>query len=259
MHVKPKKSLGQNFLIDKNIQAKIIDSLKLGAQDTVLEIGSGRGELTRLISPKVKKVYAVEIDSKLCATLESNLKQFKNTEILNCDILKLDLQKLITGAKIKVIGNIPYYITTPIIELMVKHRSLINEIFLTVQKEFACRITASSGSKDYGSFSCFVQYYTNPEKVFLIKRLSFYPAPKVDSCFLRLVVKKRLPLGKRQEEALFKIIRAAFNQRRKTLRNSLRDVLPQMKLERFFLERAINRNIRPETLSLEHFIFLSQM
>jgi 16S rRNA (adenine1518-N6/adenine1519-N6)-dimethyltransferase len=259
MRFKPKKSLGQNFLIDKNIQAKIINSLGLCPQDIVLEIGAGRGELTHLIAQRVKKVYAVEIDSKLCGNLESSLSEFKNIQILNNDILKLDLKKYSKDAKFKVIGNVPYYITTPIIELLIKYRALINIIFLTVQKEFATRIAASSGTKDYGSFSCFVQYYTLPQKLFLIKKSSFFPVPKVDSCFLRLTPRERSSLNKNQESVLFKIIRASFNQRRKTLRNSLKELVTPEKLESFFKAIGKDNNIRPEMLTLEDFITLTKL
>ena len=259
MHIKPKKSLGQNFLVDKNIQAKIIDSLGLGPQDIVLEIGAGRGEITSLISSKVKLVYAIEIDSELCDILKLSLKEPTNVRILNCDILKLDLKKYFSKTKITVIGNIPYYITTPIIELLFKHRLIIKRIFLTVQKEFADRVTACPGTKNYGSFSCFVQYYTHPKRVFLVKKTSFFPTPKVDSSFLRLDIKEKLALDEGQEEGLFKIIRAGFNQRRKTLRNSLKGVISAEKLERFFIDQRIDKNIRPEMLSLENFINLFKM
>ncbi|MEK6727406.1 MAG: 16S rRNA (adenine(1518)-N(6)/adenine(1519)-N(6))-dimethyltransferase RsmA [Candidatus Omnitrophota bacterium] len=258
MHLKPKKRLGQNFLTDKNIQNKILGSLELKPSDFILEIGAGSGEFTGLLAKKVKKVYAVEIDRDLYSLLEERIKDYTNVSVIKKDILKLNLQRYFAGLnkKIKVFGNIPYYISTPIIVHLLKFRRNIEIIFITVQKEFAKRITASAGSKDYGSLSCFVQYYTNPKKVFEIKRTSFFPSPKVDSCLLRLDPREKMPLGTVKEEFLFKAVRAAFNQRRKTLRNSLKGLLPPEKLERFFLKYSIDKNTRPESLAPQDFINL---
>lgn len=258
MHFKPKKRLGQNFLTDKNIQNKILRSLELKPSDIILEIGSGSGEFTALLAKKAKKVFAVEIDRDLYGLLEEKIKGYRNVRMLKKDILKLNLQSLSLGLsqKIKVFGNIPYYISTPIIEHLLKFKEKIETIFITVQKELAKRIVASAGSKEYGSLSCFVQYYTNPKKIFEIKRASFFPSPKVDSCLLRLTLRQNLPLGTSKEELFFKTVRAAFRQRRKTLRNSLRNHLPQGKLERFFQKYSIDRNDRPESLSSQDFINL---
>ncbi len=259
MQIKPKKSLGQNFLTDKNIQNKIIDSCQLTPQDTVLEIGSGRGELTCLIADKVEKLFSVEIDKSLYDGLKLRTKEFKNFKLINKDILKFSLRGYFRGLekKLKVVGNVPYYISTPIIEHLLKYKDKIDKVFITVQKEFARRITASPGSKEYGSLSCFVQYYTEPKIIFYIKRNSFYPAPKVDSALLRLEI-RRLPSVKPDNEKLFfKIIRAAFNKRRKTLRNSLEGVLPLKKIEAFFKKYGINKDIRPEDLSLADFANLA--
>jgi len=258
MRVKLKKRLGQNFLTDKNIQNKILGSLELKTSDLILEIGAGSGEITCLIAKKAKKVYAVEIDPDLYGLLEEKTKDYTNISAIKKDILKLDLQKIFAplNQKIKVFGNIPYYISTPIIAHLLKFRKNIETIFITVQKEFAQRITASAGSKDYGSLSCFVQYYANPKKVFEIKRTSFFPPPKVDSCLLRLDPREKLPLGTVKEKFLFKAVRSAFNQRRKTLRNSLKGLLPPKKLERFFLKYSMDKNIRPESLAPQEFINL---
>lgn len=258
MRVNLKKKLGQNFLTDKNIQSKILGSLELKTSDLILEIGAGSGEITCLLAKKAKKVYAVEIDPDLYGLLEDKVKDYANINVIKKDILKLDLQKIIAplNQKIKVFGNIPYYISTPIIAHLLKFRKNIGIIFITVQKEFARRITASAGSKDYGSLSFFVQYYTNPKKVLAIKRSSFFPPPKVDSCLLRLEPREKLPLGTVKEKFLFKVVRAAFNQRRKTLRNSLKGLLPPKKLERFFLKYSIDKNTRPERLTRHDFINL---
>ena len=253
MHPKPKKRLGQNFLVDKNIRRKIIEACTLKSSDIVLEIGAGRAEITDLIVNKKSKVIAVELDSNLCTFLKEKFKDSANVEIINQDILKFDFKKKFKKEKIKVIGNIPYYISSPIIEHLFKYRDKISSIYLTVQKEFARRVVAHSGSKDYGSFSCFVRYFSEPKILFHISKTCFYPAPKVDSSFLRLDLRRKLAFSKKQEKLLFKIIRAAFNKRRKTLRNSLEGVVPPKKLEKFFAEYGIDSNTRPEKLSLQDF------
>lgn len=262
MRVKPKKSLGQNFLVDKNIRNKIINCCQFKESDTVLEIGAGRGELTRLIAEKAGKVYAVEIDYFLSKCLKESFKNNAGVKIINQDILKFNLKKCFGRNKnksIKVVGNIPYYITTPIIAHLLKFKYNISVIFLTVQKEFAGRMAARPGSKDYGSFSCYVQYNTNPKMIFLIKRTCFFPAPAVDSCFLRLEVRQIPPVELCDEKLFFKIIRGAFSKRRKTLRNSLEGIIPQTKINNFFDKFGIDWNIRPEKLSLQDFANLTNL
>jgi len=260
MYIKPKKRLGQNFLVDKNIQSKIIAALELNPDDTVLEIGAGRGEFTCLIARLVKKVYALEIDKYLCPVLENNCQDFPNIKIVNGDILKFNLSAELKNikAKIKVFGNIPYYISSPIIEHLLNERKIISSIYLTVQKEFAERVVATPGSKDFGSLSCFVQFYSCPKIMLNISKNSFFPAPKVDSSLLRMDIFTKKRLNKSAEEMLFKITRAAFNKRRKTLRNSLDEVVPMDKLNDFFTEFKINPNTRPECLSLNDFINLAK-
>lgn len=259
MRLKPKKRLGQNFLIDSNIREKIIEHCKLCPDDFVLEIGSGRGEITGLIAERAAKVLAVEIDRDLCEVSEDNLKSLSNAEVVNQDILKLDFTKYLEKSKkIKVIGNIPYYITTPIIERLLELKDLIESIFITVQKEFALRAAAQAGSKDYGSLSCFLQYYTSPKILFTIKKTCFSPVPKVDSCLLELKIREKPPVETGDEDLFFNIIRAAFNKRRKTLRNSLKEIIPQNKLELFFEKYKINRKVRAEELTLFDFANLTK-
>jgi len=263
MYSKPKKSLGQNFLVDNNIRGKIVASCAFTSQDTLLEVGSGRGELTFLFSEIVKKLYAVEIDQRIYAHLQEKLSACSNCLLIKGDILKIDLRDLLakerTEEKIKVFGNIPYYISSPLLEYFINSRDLISEIFITVQKEYALRLVASAGSKSYGSLSCFVQYYLEPELLFNIKKNSFFPAPKVDSSFLRLKVRRKNPWAVADEGLFFKIIRGAFNQRRKTLRNSLEGVIPQQSLDDFFKLSGVDKNIRPEALSLADFAALSNL
>jgi len=258
MQIKPKKSLGQNFLKDANIQNKIIRACGFGSLDSVLEIGAGTGIMTGLIAGNVSKVYAVEIDRALIPVLTDNLKTYTNIKILHQDILEFDLHKL-NAAKLKVLGNIPYYITTPIIEHLLGFRHKIEVIYLTVQKEFGQRMVALPGSKAYGSFSCFVQYYTKPEILFTIKKNSFYPAPKVDSCFLRLKIREEPAVKVKNEVMLFKIIRTAFQQRRKTMKNGLEELIPNRKLEEFFRLYDINPRIRAEDLALQDFANLANL
>jgi 16S rRNA (adenine1518-N6/adenine1519-N6)-dimethyltransferase len=261
MYIKPKKSLGQNFLVDKNIRKKIISACDFSKEDIVLEIGAGRGELTQGIAASgVKKIYAVEVDQRITGVLKDNLQNFTNIEIVPQDILKFNFDNFFKKEKnkIKVIGNIPYYISTPIIEHLFCWRAKIDTIFLTIQKELAERIAASPGSKKYGSLSCFIQYCAKPQALFVIRRNSFFPVPKVDSVFLKLKILPEPPVVIQGEEAFFKIIRSSFNQRRKTLRNSLKGVIPQEKLGNFFREYGINTNARAEELSLQDFAHLSE-
>lgn len=263
MIVRAKKRLGQNFLIDKNIQKKIINASKLNSGDIILELGSGRGELTCLIAERVKKVYALEIDPTLCAILKENLKNNANVELINQDILKFNLEEYLEKAKIedkvKVVGNIPYYISSPILQRLIDWKDKINVAFLTVQKEFARRAIAQPGEKDYSSLSCFLQYYSQPRILFRIKKTSFYPLSKVDSCFLELRIRNRPSVSVKDEHLFFKIIRLAFNQRRKTLRNSLKGIISQKRLESFFKKYNLDVNIRPERLAPKDFAELANL
>lgn len=255
----PKKRLGQNFLVDRNIQKKIIASCQFTPDDVVLEIGPGEGALTGLICPQVKYLYAVEIDRQLCQALKDKFSHLDNLQIINQDILRYDFNRLSGPGKIRIIGNIPYYITTPIIERIVGFREGISEVFLTVQKEFAERMTASCGSGEYGSFSLFIQYYTQPKIIFTIKKGCFLPVPKVDSSFIRLNIRNKPVVEPKNEEFLFRVIRTAFNQRRKVLRNSLQGVVAESKLGLFFSKYGINPRIRPEELTLEDFLRLADL
>lgn len=265
MRIKPKKSLGQNFLVDKNIQRKLVSAYALKKSDHVLEIGAGYGQLTKLIADIAAFVYAIEIDASLCRILKHNLREYRNVCIINEDILKFNLGKyfgkLKEKGRVKVIGNIPYYITTPIIEHLFKYRDKIETIFMVVQKEFSQRIAAGPGSKEYGSFSCFIEYYATARKIFVIKKNSFSPKPKVDSCLMEIRIRKApaVKLKTNNEKLLFRIIRAAFNKRRKTLRNSLKSTIPPEKLLIFFNRYNIDANIRPESLSLENFANIANL
>lgn len=250
-----KKRLSQSFLIDKNIVKKIIESCELKKKDSVLEIGAGRGELTIDLSKEVKKLIAIEIDKRLCEILKMKLKDVDNVKVVCKDILKYRLPK----EKLKIIGNLPYRIATPIIIYLIENRSKISNIFITLQKEFAERIIASPGNKDYGSLSLFVQYYTEPQILFTIKRSCFWPPPKVDSVFLRLNLRERPNFFIKDQDLLFKIIRKAFSQRRKILKNSLIGLFPKERIEEIFRELKLNTFVRPEELSIEDFCRLANL
>ena len=264
MRIQPKKNLGQNFLIDQNIRNKIIGALELKPEDIVLEIGSGKGELTQAVAQRVNKVFGLELDKRLYNFLDSTLAcAGKNIEIINSDILKFDIAKFLKQNKIKgrikVFGNIPYYISSPIIEHLLKFRDRIDTVFITVQKEFAARVAALPGGKDYGSFTCFTQYYTFPRIIFNISRNCFKPSPKVDSSFLELRIREKPAVYLKDETLFFRIIRGAFNQRRKTLRNSLSSIVSEKALSSFFEKSGLDKGVRPERMSLEDFALLSNL
>ena len=248
----PKKNLGQNFLIDIRIQRKIIQACDLKAEDVVVEIGPGQGVLTRLIAPQVKKLICVEADRDLIEPLRLGLSS--SVEIVHADFLKWDMSQLPPG--VKVIGNIPYYISTPIIEKLIQDRTRLSAAFLTVQLEFGGRLTAKPGGKDYGSLSCFAQYYADIKMLFKIKNACFKPAPKVDSCFLSLVMRSQREESASDEEFLFKLIQTAFQQRRKNIVNSLKGLLGREKLEEALKALGIDPNARAENLTLSNYIGL---
>ena len=257
----PKKNLGQNFLTDIRSQEKIVRSCDLKADDIVVEIGPGQGVLTRLIAPKVKRLICVEADRDLIEPLRSSLPS--SVEIIHADFLRWDFQDQVRS--VKVIGNIPYYISTPIIEKLIENRTKISEAFLTVQLEFGQRLTAKAGGKDYGSLSCFAQYYADIKMLFKIKNTCFKPAPKVDSCFLRMMLNGPGPLSSRDqvrsdfvdEEFLFKLIQTAFQQRRKNIVNSLKSLAGKERLEEVLKALSIDPNARAENLTLSNYIELS--
>lgn len=271
--IRPSKRLGQNFLTDKNVRKKIIDGINLTKEDTVLEIGPGLGALTKDLCKNAKKVIAIEKDTRLYKILKNKIasrqggqasqdirtqapRKDGNLILLNGDILKY---KFTNKEKIKVVGNLPYYISSPILIHLIENRSFLDSIFVTVQKEFAGRLTAKPGSKIYGAISCFVRFYTEPAILFDVKKTSFYPVPEVDSCFLKLNVRDK-GLYLTNEQKLFKIIRACFEQRRKIILNSLYSSgeFRSKKQTLEILERAgISPKQRPETISLAGFVSLT--
>lgn len=254
----PLKRFGENYLIDGNVKDKIVAEALAGSHDTILEIGPGFGALTFDLASSGANVVAVEKDKKAFEILRDLVKDGPpKLKIFNEDILEYDLNKVFTGDKIKVIGNLPYYITTPVIEYVIRNRSIIESALIVIQKEVADRLLAPPGSKNRGSISCFVQYYTKPEYLYTIKRASFYPVPDVDSSLLRLNVLNRPAHHVKDEIAFFKIIRGAFNQRRKSIINSLsrEQVLniPKEELSSLLKNLNIDPASRPEDLPLSSF------
>lgn len=254
----PLKRFGENYLIDKNIKDKIIREAAVSGTDTVLEIGPGLGALTIDLAESGAEVFAVEKDPKAFRILEELVfEKYPNLHLFNDDILKFDLKKTAGPKKIKVLGNLPYYVTTPIIEYLIQNGRMIESALIVIQKEVAGRLSAKPGSKDYGSLSCFAQYYTKPEYLYTIKRTSFHPVPEVDSSLIRLTIRRDPPVKVKDEELFFRIIRGSFNQRRKSIINSLsrEAVLSTAKsdLTEVLKRAGVDPSSRPEDLSLADF------
>jgi len=259
------KKFGQNFLIDTHVLEKIIRAAQIDKDDFVLEIGPGIGTLTQYLCENAREVVAVEIDQMLIPILEETLSSYNNVTIINEDILKLDLKDLIeernAGRPIKVVANLPYYITTPIImDLFEKHIPLIN-VTVMVQKEVADRIQAAPGSKDYGALSLAVQYYAEPYIAAYVPPNCFMPRPNVGSAVIRMTLHKEALVKLEDERLMFKLIRASFNQRRKTLVNSLNNSyelgFSKEQIQKALASLNISENVRGEALGLEEFAALA--
>ena len=253
-----KKSLGQNFLIDKNFVDKIVDAADIENQN-VLEIGPGIGTITYEMAKVAKKVVAVEIDQNLIPILDQNLEEFSNTLVINEDILKVDLKKLVEkefdGESFKVVSNLPYYITTPIIEMLITSNLPCTDMTIMVQKEVGQRMLADENDKEYSSLSVFVKFYSEAKFFVNLPKSVFMPQPKIDSTILNL--RLRLYDDKVNQKLLFKLVRAGFNKRRKTILNSLSDVASKDDLRLVFAKLDLKENLRAENLSLDDYIKLS--
>lgn len=263
--VKPIKKLGQNFLRDENVLRRIADAAELSGQDVVLEIGTGTGNLTKYLCQKAKFVYTVEKDPRLCRIAEENLREFKNVKVVCDDALgviaclgSLD-SEVRSEAGLKIIGNLPYYITTPIIFKLLGQRRHISDMVITVQKEVARRIAAKPGNKDYGILSCLVQFHAQPRIMFEINKTRFYPQPEVDSALVRMKVLEKPAAVVNDEKIFLKIVKAAFSHRRKTLLNSLYDSLGLEKgrIRNMLQKCGIDPKRRAETLNLNDFAALA--
>lgn len=261
------KKFGQNFLIDSNVLESIIRGAEITKDDFVLEIGPGIGTMTQYLCEAARQVVAVEIDKMLIPILEDTLSEYDNVEVINQDVLKVDIKSLAeeknNGKPIKVVANLPYYITTPIIMGLFESGVPIDSITIMVQKEVADRMQTGPGSKDYGALSLAVQYYATAKVILNVSATCFMPRPNVDSAVIKLTRHKEPTVNVADEKLMFKIIRASFNQRRKTLQNGLYNSselrIPKEKTVAALEEMGLTPTIRGEKLSLEEFALLSDI
>ncbi len=258
MKVRPKRNLGQNFLRDERYLIRIVSSAEVSEDDLILEIGAGTGELTRFLIDRADQVIAIEIDDDLIPILEESFSSSSKLYLLHADALKLDWVNLIRGIsphrKAKLVSNIPYYITAPLIEKAIESRSVLSLCVLTVQREVARRICASPGGREYGSLSIMVQYHADVERLFDIPPGAFRPSPEVSSSVIRIRFREEPRVKVKDERLFFRIVRAAFQQRRKMIVNALRSLgLDRKELEEALKRADISPESRPEMLSLEEF------
>lgn len=259
------KRFGQNFLIDAHVLEKIVNAAGITKDDCVLEIGPGIGTMTQYLAESAGQVIAVEIDTNLLPILTDTLKDYSNVKVINQDILKVDINELVkeynNGRPIKVVANLPYYITTPIIMGLFESNVPIDNITVMVQKEVADRMQVGPGSKDYGALSLAVQYYASPYIVANVPPNCFIPRPNVGSAVIRLTRYQEPPVQVKDPKLMFKLIRASFNQRRKTLQNGLNNS-PEVSFSKEEITKAIESlgvspSVRGEALSLEQFAQLA--
>ena len=256
---------GQNFLIDNNILDKIIGSAEITKEDCVLEIGPGIGTMTQYLAEEAREVIAVEIDKNLIPILEETLSGYDNVSIINEDILKVDINRIVQerndGKPIKVVANLPYYITTPIIMALFESHVPLQSVTIMVQKEVADRMQVGPGTKEYGALSLAVQYYAKPEIITRVPAACFMPRPNVDSTVIRLSRYENPRVQTADEKYLFAVIRASFNQRRKTLANGLSNAanlgVNRKMVEETLEEMGLSAMVRGEALTLEQFAELS--
>ncbi|CQR72818.1 Ribosomal RNA small subunit methyltransferase A [Sporomusa ovata DSM 2662] len=248
------KKLGQNFLIDNNVVAGIVSAANVCEGEPVLEIGPGIGTLTQALAEAGAEVTAVELDRRLLEILGRTLEGYNNVRVIHGDILKIDISREINKEKYKVVANLPYYITTPIIMKFLEERQPVELLVTMVQKEVAQRMVAKPGGKDYGSLSVAVQYYTEPEIMFIVPPQAFIPKPAVESAVIRCTVRTVPPVELVSEKMFFRVVKAAFAQRRKTLANGLKSAgLSKEELEQVLTQAQIDGGRRGEQLSLAEF------
>lgn len=259
------KKYGQNFLVDTNILEGIVNAAEITKDDTVLEIGPGMGSLTQYLLEAAKEVIAVEVDKMLIPILKENLKEYDNLTLIHGDVLKLDLDEILKGRRVKVVANLPYYITTPIVMELLEKQENIESITVMVQKEVAQRMQEGPGSKSYGALSLAVQFYAKPEIVLNVSKNCFLPKPDVDSAVIKLDIyeAEERPVKTKDAQFMFRLIRAAFNQRRKTLLNALSNdagtKIPKEKTLAALSEMGKSESVRGEALTLEEFARLADL
>lgn len=261
--IKANKDLGQNFLINDDVIEKIIEKSQIEKNDLIIEIGPGLGVLTNLLLEKSDNVVTIELDKRMVEIISKRFILKNNLQIINEDVLKVDLNKLINERKkqtninkVKIVANLPYYISTPIIMKLLEEKLEIDEIIVMVQKEVAQRLVAKTGTKDVGAITYAVEYFSEAEKVIDVPKESFIPSPKVESAVIKLKIRKEAYVQVKDEKMLFNIIQKSFSQRRKTLVNALvngKIVESKEKAEKIIKELNINENIRGEKLTLEDF------
>ena len=261
------KKYGQNFLIDSHVLEKIMDAAEIGKDDCVVEIGPGIGTMTQYLAERAGEVVAVEIDKNLIPILTETLADYKNVSIINEDILKVDLNRIVEekngGRPVKIVANLPYYITTPIIMGLFENHVPVKSITVMVQKEVADRMQVGPGTKDYGALSLAVQYYAKPEIVAIVPPNCFIPRPNVASAVIRLTCHEKKPVEVKDEKGMFALIQASFNQRRKTLANSLSNAqnlsLTREQVTEALESMQLSPTIRGEALTLEQFAALADI
>lgn len=257
------KSYGQNFLIDENVVSGIVEKAEVSKKDLVIEIGPGLGTLTSFLLDSAGKVVCIELDTNMLKILNDRFKLYSNFELINDDVLKVNLQELISKnsefENVKVVANLPYYITTPIIMKLLEEKLNLTSITVMVQKEVAERLTEKPGGKNTGSITYSINYYTEPTTVLEVPKESFIPSPKVDSSVIKLDVLKEPKIKISDEATFFKVVKCAFLQKRKTLINSLSNsgILNKENLENILNELGLDLRVRAEQLTLEQFGKLS--
>lgn len=266
-HFNIQKKYGQNFLIDVNVLDRIVSAAKITEEDCVLEIGPGIGTMTQYLAEAAREVVAVEIDKQLIPILQDTLSGYDNVTVINGDILKVDINRLVEerngGRPVKVVANLPYYITTPIVMELFESRVPLESVTIMVQKEVADRMQVGPGTKEYGALSLAVQYYAKPEIVANVPPNCFIPRPNVGSAVIRLTRYGEPPVRVEDEDKMFALIRASFNQRRKTLVNGLSNA-PGLNLSKEQVLEALEQmglpaTVRGETFTLEQFARLSNL
>lgn len=251
--VKTKKKLGQNFIVDENVLNRIVDAADLGALDVVLEVGGGIGTLTEALANRVKKVITVEMDEDMIEILEDTiLKRYDNVELLNEDALKLDFERIFIseGESIKIVANLPYNITTPLLMELVSSSLSLNKLVLTVQKEAADRFLAEKGQGEYGAASVVLDYFFEKEFVMKLVPTIFFPPPRVDSAVIKLKSRERVPIEITDKKLFIDFVRSSFSKRRKTLKNNLKSFLPlkQEEIKNLMKNSDIEPEVRPQDL-----------
>ena len=264
-HINANKNLGQNFLIDDEAVTGIIDAAKVSKDNLIIEIGPGLGTLNKELLEKAGKVICIELDKRMMEILEDRFSMYTNFKVINEDVLKVNLKDLIQQEKIKtakIVANLPYYITTPIIMKLLEDRLDIETITVMIQKEVADRLVTETGTGDTGAITYAIHYYTEPKRVLEVPNTAFIPAPKVNSSVIQLEILKTPSVKVENEEELFKLIKIAFMQKRKTLINALANSKKygnKEQIEKVLRELKIDLQIRPEKLTLEQFAELSNL